>query len=109
MSKLSKLTESQIQKAQAEGQLDNLKGAGQPLPKREGEAYQDPGLEVGLRAMAEAGVVPEEIQHKKSLNEAYKRYREATDEAEKKEIMRQISDLNLKYEIARDARKNFFK
>ncbi len=109
MSRFSRLIESQIRKAQAEGQFDDLEGAGKPLPKREGEAHQDVGMEVGLRAMAEAGVIPEEIQFKKWLHDAYKRYRESTDEAEKKAIMKEIADLSLKYEIARDARVKFFR
>lgn len=109
MSRLSQLTESQIAKAQAEGQFDNLAGAGKPLPERKGEAFQDPGYEIGIRAMAEAGIVPEEIQYKKWLHEAYKRYRDAQGDEAKKAIMKEISDLNLSYEIAREARKNFFR
>ncbi len=109
MSKFSRLTEAQIEKARAEGQLDNLEGAGKPLPKREGEAYQDAGLEIGLRAMAQAGVVPEEIAFKKAMEAAKAAYAEAQNENEKKRIMKAMADLDLQYEIAKEARKKFFR
>lgn len=109
MPKFSKLTEAQIQKAKAEGQFDNLEGEGKPLPKREGEGFQDAGLAVGLRAMSQAGVLPEEIELKKQVDDAKARYVAASTEDEKKTIMREIADLNLKFEIAREARKSFFR
>ncbi len=109
MSRFSKLTEAQIAKARAEGQLDDLEGEGQPLPKREGEGFLDAGLGVGLRAMSQAGVVPEEIELKKALDEARARYAKAETDEEKHAIMKELAELNLKYEIAREARQKFFK
>ena len=59
--KWSTLVESQIHKAQAEGQLDDLRGAGKPLPKNQGGDV----VSAGLGIMAEAGVLPNEIVLKK--------------------------------------------
>lgn len=109
MARLTKLTEAQIAKARAEGQFDDLEGAGKPLPKREGEGFLDAGLSVGLRAMSQAGVVPEEIELKRQMDALRARYRVASDEGEKRELMKALADLNLKYEIAREARQKFFK
>ena len=61
--KFDKLAERQILKAQAEGQLDDLKGAGKPLSKKGGNT----STAAGFRIMAEAGVVPREIELKKAV------------------------------------------
>lgn len=103
------LVERQIKKAQAEGQLDKLEGEGKPLPHRPGDALINPADAVGHRIMAEAGVLPEEIGLKAELDAAHKAYAACTDPAQKKDLMANIADLEMKYEIARDARRKFLK
>lgn len=56
--KFSELAERPILKTQAEGQFDNPRGAGKPL-NVEGDGSADA---IGFRIMADAGVVPREIQ-----------------------------------------------
>ncbi len=106
---LTNLSERQILKAQAEGTLDNLEGQGQPLPDRPGDAYVDPGLAAGMRIMAQAGVKPEEFGLKSDLDNARRAYQSLTKPAERKAAMARISDLELRYNLARDARKRFFR
>ena len=77
-----------------------------PLPDRSGEA-NDPALAAGMRIMAEAGVVPEEFTLKKQLDAARAAYGAATDDAAKDAAMRRITDLELRYNIAREARQKF--
>lgn len=105
--KYRELTEVQIRKAQAEGQFDDLPGAGQPLPAHPEEAMIDPMEAVGHRIMAEAGALPEEIALKKALDAAREDWRHAADAAEKKRLMARIAELQMKHEIAREARKTF--
>ncbi len=103
------LTERQIQKARAQGELDGLEGEGKPLPDRSGEALTDPGLAAGLKIMAQAGVIPEEFDLKKLLDEARAEYTGLTDPEDRKSAMARIADLEMRYNLARDARKSFFR
>ncbi len=52
------LAEHQIQKAKAEGQFDDLVGQGKPLTPQSGDDI----VSAGLGIMAEAGVLPREIE-----------------------------------------------
>lgn len=103
------LIERQILKAQAEGQLDDLDGQGKPLPDRSSEALTDPALAAGHRIMAQAGVLPEEFQIKKELDAQRKRYPTLTDPAERKAAMAKLADLEMRYNMARDARRAFMR
>ncbi len=106
---LGKLIERQIQKAQAEGQLEGLEGEGKPLPDRSTEAQTDPALAAGHRIMAQAGVLPEEFQIKKELDAARQDYATLTDPDHKQAAMARIADLEMRYNMARDARRSFMR
>lgn len=101
------LIERQILKAKAEGKLDGLEGEGKPLPQHPEEAVVDPAMAAGVRIMAEAGALPEEFGLKDQLAAARKAWQEATGAAEKKALMAKIADLEMRYNIARDARRKF--
>lgn len=68
MSWLSRLVERQIEAARARGLLQGLAGQGAPLPDRTGDAFIPAADAVGFRIMAEAGVLPEEIELRKALD-----------------------------------------
>lgn len=104
---LNRLVERQIQKAIAEGKLRGLEGEGKPLPDRSGEAYVDMATAVATRIMAEAGALPEEFRIKKLLDAAQVAWREAKGEEEKQVAMKLIADLQLRYNIAVEARRRF--
>lgn len=101
------LAEQQIKKAEFEGKLKGLAGEGKPLPERPGDALIDPGDAIGHRIMAEAGALPEELKLKARLEDARRAWSAETDPAEKKKRMAEIADLELRYSIAREARKKF--
>ncbi|MDP5220485.1 DUF1992 domain-containing protein [Ruegeria sp. 2205SS24-7] len=103
------LAERQILKARAEGQLDGLQGEGQPLPDRSGEAMSDPALAAGHRIMAQAGVLPEEFALKKELDAARADYPNLTDPDARKAAMARIAELEMRYNMARDARHSFMR
>ncbi|BBU55261.1 MULTISPECIES: DUF1992 domain-containing protein [Mameliella] len=109
MPNFDRLTEAQIRKAEAEGKLKNLEGEGRPLPHRPGDALIDPGEAVGYRIMAEAGALPEEVGLKAQMDAARADWQAATDPDEKKRLMARIADLQMRYEIARDARRKFMR
>lgn len=101
------LVERQIQKAIAEGKLKGLAGEGKPLPDRSSEAFTDMATQVAVRIMAEAGALPEEFRLKKLLEAARQAYQEATSDEQKGLAMAVIADLDLRYNIAVEARKKF--
>lgn len=102
--KLSKFAEQQIQKAQREGQLDNLKGAGKPLKV---ETTADPVTSFGYDVMHQAGVVPAEIDLKKAIQKQAQKLQNITDPEEYKREMRIFSDLQTRLGITEDARRKF--
>ena len=107
MTWLSRLIERRILKAEADGQLRDLQGEGAPLPDATGQESVDPGLAAGYRIMAEAGVVPEEFRLKRALDDARARYVSITESSAKKAAMAEIADLEMRYNIAVDARRKF--
>ncbi|WP_158971505.1 DnaJ family domain-containing protein [Chachezhania sediminis] len=104
--KFSDLAERQILKAQAEGQLDNLKGAGKPLQHSDGTG--DFAEAAGFRIMAEAGAVPKEIELKKAVAAQLEVLKATVDPAARKEEMRKLADLQLKLAIQEEARRKYY-
>lgn len=102
-----RLVERQIQKALAEGKLSNLAGEGKPLPDRSGEAFTDMATAVAVRIMAEAGALPEEFKIKKLLDAARQTYQRAEHEEARRVAMALIADLELRYNMAVEARRRF--
>ncbi|SDI18673.1 DUF1992 domain-containing protein [Lutimaribacter saemankumensis] len=109
MDRLRQMIERQILKALAEGKLQGLEGEGKPLPDRSGEAFVDPAEAAGYRMMAEAGALPEEFRLKAELDAARKLYAERDDPEEKRQLMALIADLQMRHEIAREARRKFMR
>ena len=103
------LIERQIRKAQAEGQLQGLEGEGKPLPDRSGEATGDAVMAAGHRIMAQAGVLPEEFTLKKQLDAARAEYATLTEPAARKSKMAEIAELEMRYNMSRDARRAFLR
>lgn len=106
---LRQLTERQMQKALAEGKLSRLEGAGKPLPDRAEAAYVDAGEAAGYRMMAEAGVRPEEFALKEALAEALAHLAAQTDPAKRKPLMARVAEMQLKYDMAVEARRAFMR
>lgn len=102
--KWNELVENQIQKAKCEGQLDNLEGAGRPLPKRENGDV----ISAAMGVMASAGVLPREFQLKKDVIVQQEKLKATTDPKEQKKIMRKLAELHTRLGIEQEARRKFF-
>lgn len=102
--KFFKFAEQQILKAQREGKLDNLKGAGKPLNVK---TTSDPVTSFGYDVMHQAGVVPAEIDLKKSIQKQAQKLQGITDPEEYKRELRILSDLQTRLGITADARRKF--
>ncbi len=107
--RIRNLIERQMQKAVLEGKLQGLKGEGKPLENRPEDAFVSAGDAVGFRMMAEAGVLPEEILLKKEIAAQREALKAATSEAERAPILAKLTDLELRYNIATEARQKFMK
>ncbi len=103
--KFSNMAERQILKAQAEGQFDNLKGAGKPL-NLDGDGSVDA---IGFRIMAEAGALPREIQLRKAVEEQTRILAAAPDEEQRKHERKKLADLQLRLDIEQEARRRFYR
>ena len=106
---LSRLVERQIERARARGDLQGLKGEGEPLPDRTGDAFVSAADAVGFRIMAEAGVLPEEIALKKQVLAQRDKLNQLTDAAERKAAMAELARLEMRQAMAEEARRAFFK
>jgi len=103
------LVERQIQKARLRRQLTGLAGEGKPLPNRPEEAVVDAADAVGFRIMAQAGVLPEEIEIKRLINAHRAHMAGLTDATARKDAMAELARLELRYNIAREARRRFMR
>ncbi|MCP5086851.1 MAG: DUF1992 domain-containing protein [Rhodobacteraceae bacterium] len=104
--KFNQLVESQIRKAQMKGELENLKGEGEPLPDR---PLGSDAEQIGYRIMAEAGALPEEILLQRRVKAAAKHLKSLSDPAERKAAMAELSQLQMKLSVQEEARKKFMK
>jgi hypothetical protein len=102
--KFSDLAERQIRKAQAEGQFDNLTGAGQPLRSDFGADSVDA---IGFRIMAEAGALPREVTLRKQVEDQTRILQQTTDPADRRREMARLADLQLRLDIEQEARRKF--
>ena len=102
MMRPDKAAERQILKAQAEGKLKGIKGEGKPLDLS--QPYD--ADQAGYARMAEEGVLPEELRLKAALEVALTALPDK-GHPEYKSQMANIADLQMRYEIAREARRKF--
>ncbi|MHC0054822.1 DnaJ family domain-containing protein [Actibacterium sp. D379-3] len=103
--KLSQLSEHQIRKAQAEGQLDNLKGAGKPLPP---PGHGDFAEEASFRIMAEAGALSQDVELRKALKAQAQKLAQTTDPEDRKREMAVFAEIQQKLAIQEEARRKFY-
>ncbi len=104
---MNALIERQILKAQAEGQLNNLSGAGKPLRR----TYVIPGGGASVSQTIKAGIgVPKSpAPLKEQIEAARSRLSREIDPKAKESLMAEITKLELAYNIEREAYLNFMK
>ncbi len=101
---LRRIAERLIDSFREDGKLDDLPGAGKPLPPRNSNPHVDAITEVGHRVMAENGAVPPEVAMRKSLAEARAAFRAAETPEAKRAAMVRIADLELRCNMAAEMR-----
>ncbi|MCG7493543.1 DUF1992 domain-containing protein [Thalassobius sp. Cn5-15] len=92
------LIDAKIAAAEAEGAFDDLPGAGKPLPQ-----VDDPDNHLVNRLVKEAGGVPEFVSLSRELSRLREELRETGDRTRRKDIMREMSMMEARIDIARKA------
>ncbi|WP_421703423.1 DUF1992 domain-containing protein [Aliiroseovarius sp.] len=92
------LINQKIRAAEAAGEFDNLEGAGKPLPK-----VDDPENALINRLIKENGAVPEFVTLSRELERLRAELRETGDRTKRREIMKEMSMMDAKIELARKA------
>lgn len=93
-----KLVEQKIREAMKAGEFDNLEGSGRPVNL---EAYfaTPEEFRAGYAVLKNAGVMPEEAQLLKEINDLRQKLDACSDEAERGKLTRNLNDLTLKYDL----------
>lgn len=92
------LINQKIREAEADGAFENLAGAGRPLPKED-----DPENALLNRLVKEAGGVPEFVSLSRELARLRVELRETGDRARRQDILKEMSMMEARIEIARKA------
>ncbi|PJE26455.1 protein of unknown function [Pseudooceanicola antarcticus] len=92
------LIHAKIAEAEARGDFDDLPGAGKPLPRLE-----NPENALLDRVVQEAGGVPEFVTLSRQLARLREELRETPDRTRRQEILKEISMMDARIEIARKA------
>ncbi len=95
---LINLINQKIAEAERDGAFENLPGAGKPLPEED-----DPQNALLNRLIKENGVVPEFVSLSRELEKLRAELRETSDRTRRTEIMKEMSMMDAKIEIARKA------
>ncbi|MCP4208511.1 MAG: DUF1992 domain-containing protein [Shimia sp.] len=90
------LINQKIREAEEAGDFDNLEGAGRPLLKDD-----DPENALLNRLVKEAGGVPEFVSLSRELAKLREEMRETGDRTRRQEIMKEMSMMDAKIELAR--------
>ncbi|WP_417256130.1 DUF1992 domain-containing protein [Celeribacter halophilus] len=92
------LINQKIAEAERDGAFENLSGAGKPLPKED-----DPDNALLNRLVKESGGVPEFVTLSRELAKLREELRDTADRTRRTEIMKEMSMMDAKIELARKA------
>lgn len=90
------LINQKIAQAEAEGDFDNLPGAGKPLPE-----CDDPQNVLLNRLIRENGAVPEFVSLSRELAKLREQLRDCADRTERRAIMQDMSMMEARIELAK--------
>lgn len=103
MSIFELIAERKIEIAIANGEFDNLAYKGKPLPPDDmGNIPED--LRMAYKILKNAGIVPEEIELRKSIVTMTDLMNSCADEEERKNIREKITEKQLRYNIIMESR-----
>lgn len=105
MSWLWRIAERAIEKARDAGDLDDLPGAGKPLPRETLSSGLDPVEEAGYRIMKQEGAVPPEVALMQKAAAQRAHLAGLTDEAERRAAMKDLSETQMRLSMMMERRR----
>jgi len=105
--RFDKLAEWQIQKAKSKGQLEGLKGEGKPL--KLGSLEGDAAEAAGFRMMADAGVLPREMELKKAADALREQIAAAESAELRRVLIAELGQIEMRRAIESEARRKYMK
>ena len=103
MSIFESIAERKIQQAIENGEFDNLSCKGKPLPPDDMDMVPEE-LRMAYKILKNAGIVPEEIELRKSIMNLHQLLNTCVDENERIEIHRKINEKQLRYNVIMESR-----
>lgn len=97
------IAERKIQQAIAEGEFDNLPGKGQPIAD-DGLDMVPEELRMAYKILKNAGIVPEEIELRKTIVQLNDLLNACADEHERKLLRLKLNEKQLRYNMIMEAR-----
>ncbi len=94
------LINQKIREAEEAGEFDNLAGAGKPLPRED-----DPENALINRLVKESGGVPEFVSLSRELSKLREELLETGDRTKRRDIMKEMSMMEARIDLARKAQR----
>ena len=112
MADLSIAIEMIIREAVERGELQNLPGEGKPIELRNLNPFETKEDRILNRllavSLAASGTLPVEILILKEIESVQNKLAECQADSEKKELLRKLEELRIKYDIQKEARLSFY-
>ena len=103
MSIFEVIAERRIEEAMARGEFDNLPCAGKPIPPDDLIMVPEE-LRMAYKILKNAGIVPEEIELRKSIYSLNELLKACIDEEEKIRLRIKLTEKQLRYNMIMEAR-----
>ena len=97
------IAERKIQQAIENGDFDNLQNSGKPLPPDELEMVPEE-LRMSYKILKNAGIIPEELELKKSIMQLTDLLNACENEDDKKAIRAKLNAKQLRYNMIMESR-----
>lgn len=102
------IIEIMIKQAVERGEFQNLPGDGKPLKLKGPNPFESKEETLFYRIIKSSGELPIEVVLLKEIESAKQELEECKVDCEKEKLKKKLKELNLKFDIQMEARRNFF-
>jgi hypothetical protein len=103
MSIFEVIAERRIEEAMAKGEFDHLQCKGKPIPPDDLVMVPEE-LRMAYKILKNAGIVPEELELRKTIHSLSELLRACADEEERKNLRLKITEKQLRYNMIMESR-----
>jgi hypothetical protein len=104
----SRVIEWIIQQAVDRGEFENLPGEGKPLKLDPINSYLSKEQVIMNKMLKDSGLLPIEILIRKEIDDIEQKLEDSKNVSEQNVLKAKLKELEIKYDIQVDARRNFF-